>query len=90
MDSRIKRAKKTFDIADFVERYKSDLAAIGTQLAQNFEVPAQRTINAGFARMRVDRFTRSGDDLYEMATAFQNGWEYRKPPSHLVARWACA
>lgn len=56
----------------------------------DFEIPAQRTINAGFARMGVDRFTPAGDDLWEMVTALENGWEYARPARRLVDRWACA
>lgn len=55
---------------------------------QDFDVPAQRSINAGFARMNVARFTRAGDDLWEMITALENGWEYQRPARHLIDRWA--
>lgn len=61
---------------------------IKQQLATNFDAPAQRIINAGFARMGVDRFDRNGNDLWEMAVCEENGWEYEKPPAELVNRWA--
>ena len=69
--------------------YTSEIARIKCDM-QDFERPAQRCINAGFARMGVSRFTRSGDDLWEMIVAIENGWEYQRPPRHLVDRWASA
>ncbi len=72
----------------FIGRHKAELDAIGKQLAMNFDAPAQRIINAGFARMGADRFDRDGNDLWEMVTCHQNGWEYEKPPARLTQRWA--
>lgn len=63
-----------------IARIKHDL--------QDFEIPAQRSINASFARMGIARFTRAGDDLWEMITALENGWEYRRPARRLIDRWA--
>lgn len=72
----------------YMVKYKNELEAIGRELAMNFDAPAQGIINSGFARMGVDRFTRSGDDLWEMYTCQKNGWEYTKPPARLRDRWA--
>lgn len=36
----------------------------------------------------VARFTTAGDDLWEMVTCHQNGWEYARPARRLVDRWA--
>ena len=66
--------------AEEIARVKADL--------MNFDIPAQRSINAGFTRMGEQRF-RGGDDLWEAITAIENGWEYERPPARLVARWAC-
>lgn len=63
-----------------VDRIKQDLL--------NCDIPAQRSINAGFARMGVDRLTPGGDDLWEMITCLEAGWEYERPEPRLVARWA--
>ena len=71
-------------------RFPAEVARIKSDML-NFDIPAQRAINAGFARMGADRFTRSGDDVWEMITAIEgaaDGWEYRRPPAHLIARWA--
>ena len=68
-----------------VELIKRDL--------QNFDIPAQRSINAGFNRMGIDRFTKAGDDVWEMVTTLESkdqGWEYTRPPRNLIDRWACA
>jgi hypothetical protein len=73
---------------DIFESYRDELERIGQQLATNFDAPAQRIINAGFARMGIDRFTQSGNDLWEMYVAQLNGWEYQRPPRHLQERWA--
>ena len=56
---------------------------------QNFEIPAQRSINAGFARMGIARFTSAGDDVWEMITALETSGpnEYQRSPRHLVDRW---
>lgn len=56
----------------------------------NFYIPAQRSINFGFAKMGVDRFTPEGDDVWEMMMAIDAGWEYTRPPANLVERWRCA
>jgi hypothetical protein len=66
----------------------AEFQRISTELATNFNTPAQRIINAGFARLGIDRFDREGNDLWEMYTCEKNGWEYEKPPAHLVSRWA--
>ena len=75
-------------IGQFVEDHKAEIEAIKTQLATNFDVPAQRIINAGFARMCAHRFDRSGNDLWEMIVCYQNGWDYEKPSAELAQRWA--
>jgi hypothetical protein len=74
--------------SDTFKKHADALGAISKNLACNFEVPAQRIINQGFAAMGIDRFTRSGDDLWEMYTALKNDWEYRRPPKALRDRWA--
>lgn len=70
-----------------IEEHASEIQHISQQLAMNFEVPVQRTINAGFARMGISRFDRSGD-VWEQIVCRQNGWEYEVPPQHLMNRWA--
>jgi hypothetical protein len=55
---------------------------------QNFDIPAQRSINAGFSRMSTDRFTPAGDDLWEMIQAIKGDWTYSRPARHLAQRWA--
>lgn len=76
------------NIQQFAAKHAVEIEAIATALATNFDAPAQRIINAGFARMGVQRFDRQGNDLWEMVTCFKNGWEYEKPPAHLVSCWA--
>jgi hypothetical protein len=71
-------------------QYAEQINWIKRQLAENFATGAQRIINAGFNRMGQTRFTRAGDDLWEMITALENGWEYQRPARHLVDRWAAA
>lgn len=68
--------------------HAAEIEAIGRELAQNFDAPAQRIINAGFERMCVARFTPAGDDLWEMVTCHQNGWTYERPARRLIDRWA--
>ena len=75
-------------LSTVLETHKAELEQISRELAMNFDAPAQRIINAGFNRMGVARFTRSGDDLWELYTATVNGWEYERPAAHLVQRWA--
>lgn len=80
-------AKKLEALARTVmAEHADELARIGRDL-HNFDVPAQRSINAGFARMGVDRFPGGKDDLWEMITDLQSGWEYVRPPAHLIDRW---
>jgi hypothetical protein len=76
------------NVAEFIAKHSAEVEAIRTQLAINFDAPAQRIINAGFARMGAQRFDRSGNDLWEMISCHLNGWDYEKPPAHLVNRWA--
>ena len=76
------------DLAQFIFKHKDAIEAISQGLVTDFDTPAQRTINAGFARMGIDRFTHSGDDLWEMIQCQRNGWEYEKPPARLIQRWA--
>lgn len=69
----------------------NNIAAIRRQM-QNFDIPAQSSINYGFAVMGEDRFTPGGDDVWEMIIALENGaeWEYNRPRPELVSRWRCA
>ena len=76
------------NIGRLIDRYSAEIELIRQQLATNFDVPAQRTINAGFAHMGLDRFDRDGNDLWEMISCHLNGWEYEKPPAELIDRWA--
>jgi hypothetical protein len=69
------------------DRFPDEIARIKADM-QKLYVPAQRSINAGFARMGVARFTRSGDDLWERLVALENGWEYERPARYLIDRWA--
>jgi hypothetical protein len=71
----------------FIEKHAAAIDRTRKALAMDFDTPAQRTINRLFAEIGVQRFTRSGDDLWEMIVAHQNGWEYQKPPAYLIARW---
>ena len=71
-------------------QYSDQIAWIKRELSENFDAGAQRIINVGFNRMGENRFTRAGDDLWEMITALENGWEYRRPARHLVDRWAAS
>jgi hypothetical protein len=75
-------------IERFIEQHAAEIERIKSDLASNFEAPAQRIINAGFSRMNADRFDRAGNDLWEMITCHVNGWEYEKPPVELAHRWA--
>ena len=74
--------------AILISRYPTEIAAIKAALVQDFDTPAQRTINAGFAAMGVQRFTTAGDDLWEQVVCLENGLTYEKPPEHLRRRWA--
>lgn len=76
------------NIAAFAEKHAADIREIQSQLAMNFDVPAQRIINTGFVRMGVSRFDSTGNDRWEMITCHLNGWEYEKPSAELVNRWA--
>lgn len=75
-------------IERIIDAHSAEIEHIRRELAMNFDVPAQGSINAGFARMGIERFDRNGNDLWEMITCHQNGWEYSKPPAHLRDRWA--
>jgi hypothetical protein len=70
-----------------ITQHPKELARIKGDM-QDFDIPAQRSINAGFNRMGVSRFTLAGDDLWEMITAVESGWEYARPARHLMQRWA--
>lgn len=66
--------------------HAAEIAQIKADL-MNFDIPAQRAINAGFERMSLNRFP-NGDDLWEMIVCAENGWQYEKPARHLTHRWA--
>lgn len=66
------------------------IAEIRTALATDFDTPAQRSINRGFEKLGVARFTKAGDDLWEMMMAILNDAEYRRPERRLIDRWAMA
>lgn len=74
-------------IEQFIKDHAVEIAAIRTELATNYDAPAQRIINAGFNRMGEDRF-HGNDDLWEMIVAHQDGEVYDRPPVHLQRRWA--
>lgn len=71
-----------------MQSHPEEIDALGKSLAMDFDTPAQRLINRAFASMGIDRFTTSGDDLWEAITAIRNGWDYDRPPRYLVDRWA--
>jgi hypothetical protein len=75
-------------IEGFIIERKAAIEGISQALVTNFDVPAQRIINAGFATMGVDRFDSQGNDLWEMIQCHRNGWEYEKPLARLTQRWA--
>jgi hypothetical protein len=52
------------------------------ELATNFNVPAQRTINAACSRMGVTRLD------WEKMDAIRNNTEYERPPHAMLDRWA--
>ena len=74
-----------------IARYPDEIAQINADLL-NFDIPAQRSINAGFARMETARFTAAGDCVWEMICALVGGsdgpWTYSRPARHLIQRWA--
>jgi hypothetical protein len=74
-------------LEQFIAAHAVEIEALKTQLATNYDVPAQRLINAVFAKMGVDRFDRDGD-VWEQVVCFQNGWEYEAPSAELQQRWA--
>lgn len=75
-------------ITKLIAEHSAEIEAIRTQLATNFDAPAQRIINAGMERMGVQRFLPTGDDVWEMISCQLNGWDYEKPPAQVMARWA--
>ena len=76
------------NVAAIRAKYVEQIQHIKTKLATEFEIPAQSIINHGFACMGIERFDRQGNDLWEMITCAENGWEYERPAAHLVERWA--
>ena len=74
-----------FDVVKFIQKHAVEIAEISRGL-QDFEIPAQRTINRGFERMSVERFVGK-DDRWEQVTAHQCGWDYVPPPARLIRRW---
>ena len=76
------------NIQAIIDAHSAEIQAIKSGLAMDFDAPAQRIINAGFERMGIDRFTRQGDDLWEMISCHLNGWDYERPPARLTQRWA--
>ena len=84
-----KLAYLTEQAANVLRSNPAEIARIKYDM-QDFDIPAQGCINAGFQRMGVARFTRSGDDLWEMIGAIENGWTYRRPARYLLDRWAAA
>lgn len=71
-----------------ITKHVDAIKALGQGLAVDFDTPAQAQINRAFYAMGLQRFDRSGNDLWERIVAHQNGWEYTKPPAHLTRRWA--
>jgi hypothetical protein len=70
-----------------ITKHAEVIDTIKSQLATNFDVPAQRIINAGFDTMGIDRFDASGD-VWEQIVCLQNGWDYERPSNELQERWA--
>jgi len=71
-----------YKIAKLAEQHKEALKNLGFALATNYDMPASRLINCAIAGMGIDRTT------YERIISYQNGWEYKPVPAHLLARWA--
>lgn len=74
-------------IEQIISQHATEIAAIKTGL-MNFDVPAQRTINHGFACMGIERFPCMKDDIWQMIVDHENGDRYERPPAHLIQRWA--
>jgi hypothetical protein len=74
-------------IDQIIQQHAEAIQHLRTGLACNFDMPAQCQINRAFASMGIARFDHSGD-VWEQIVARQNGWEYTKPPRHLIDRWA--
>jgi hypothetical protein len=51
------------------------------QLATNFDVSANRTIATACCQMGISRVD------WEKISAVKHGWEFHRPPNHVIARW---
>lgn len=80
---------RLFDVQEFAVKHAAKIAATGQTLAINYDIPAQRIINALFESIGEPRFVGK-DDRWEQIIACQNGWEYRPPPKSSIDRWRMA
>jgi hypothetical protein len=76
------------EIANTVIECHADQVRLIRVDLMDFDIPAQRSINAGFHRMGIDRFTPAGDDVWQMVFCLENTCEYERPERRLVDRWA--
>lgn len=77
---------KPFDPAAFIAKHEAEVCRLREQLSGCVHIHTQRVINLAFDRMGERRFV-GPDDRWEQIVAHLNGWEYTRPPQHLIARW---
>ena len=68
-------------ISALIARHAAVIDRCRKDLGTNFEVPAQRIINAACYQMGCSRLD------WEKIVAVQADWEFTPIPKHILARW---
>ena len=68
-------------IARLTEEHKDGLERCGTELAINFDCPANQIIRVHCKRMGITRMD------WERIQSLKFGEEFVAPPAHIAARW---
>jgi len=74
-------AKEQARIRAIIAEHVATIEWCSQQLATNFDVSASVTIGIASCRMGISRME------WEKLCAVKNGWDFHRPPKHVIARW---
>jgi hypothetical protein len=74
-------AKEQARIRAIIAKHEATIEWCSQQLATNFDVSANVTIGIACYRIGISRME------WEKLCAVKNGWDFHRPPKHVIARW---
>jgi len=74
-------AKEQARIRAIIAQHEATVEWCSQQLATNFNVSVNVTIGTACYHMGIGRMD------WEKISAVKNGWDFHRPPKHVIARW---